>query len=241
VALAQVTDEFIAHIRARGEDWDLDQASGFLVVAATLLDLKVSRLLPSADVDDEEDLALLEARDLLFARLLQYRAFKQIAALLERRFADEGRRHPRQVPMEPEFSALLPEVLLGVTPEQFAAIAAAASVPKPRPTVALDHLHAPKVSVREQAVLLAGRLRGLGTGTFRGLTGDAGATIVVVARFLALLELYREGAVAFEQASPLGELHVRWVAGPDVDAELARWAHETGEVDPYDAVAAEDS
>jgi segregation and condensation protein A len=151
VALAQVTDEFIAHIRARGDDWDLDQASGFLVVAATLLDLKVARLLPSAQVEDEEDLALLEARDLLFARLLQYRAFKQIAALFAQRFADEGRRYPRQVPMEPAFTALLPEVLLGVSPEQFASAAARAMTPKPRPAVGLDHLHAPKVSVSRQS------------------------------------------------------------------------------------------
>src|SRR4051794_7688147 len=167
VALAQVTDEFLAHIRARGNDWDLDQASSFLVIAATLLDLKVARLLPSAEVEDEEDLALLEARDLLFARLLQYRAFKQMAAVLAQRFADEGRRYPRQVPMEPAFTALLPEVLLGVTPEQFAAAAAQAMTPRPVPAVALDHLHAPKVSVREQAVVLAARLRDTGSASFR--------------------------------------------------------------------------
>jgi segregation and condensation protein A len=239
VALAQVTDEFIAHIRARGDDWDLDQASGFLVVAATLLDLKVARLLPAADVDDEEDLALLEARDLLFARLLQYRAFKQIAALFGEAFQREGRRHPRAVPMDPEFSALLPEVLLGVGPARFAEIAARAMAPKAAPVVALDHLHAPKVSVREQAVILAGRLRDSGGATFRALTHDATSTLEVVARFLALLELYREGAVAFDQVAPLGELHVRWVAGETADAELARWAHETGEADPYDAVPEE--
>ncbi|HET6165481.1 MAG TPA: segregation/condensation protein A [Marmoricola sp.] len=234
IALAQVTDEFLAHIRARGDDWDLDQASGFLVVAATLLDLKVARLLPSADVDDEEDLALLEARDLLFARLLQYRAFKQMASVLAQRFADEGRRYPRMVPMEPEFTALLPEVLLGVTPEQFAEAAARAMTPRPHPEVALDHLHAPKVSVREQAVVLAGRLREAGSASFRGLTADAGSVLVVVARFLALLELYREGAVAFDQVTPLGDLHIRWVAGEEVAAELDRWAHEMGETDEYD-------
>jgi len=217
VALAQVTDEFIAHIRGRGEDWSLDQASSFLVIAATLLDLKVARLLPSAEVDDEEDLALLEARDLLFARLLQYRAYKQLAALFERRFTDEAGRYPRAVPMEPAFAELLPEVLFTVTPDQFAAIAARAVTPRPRPTVALDHLHAPKVSVREQAVLLAARLRSAGAATFRGLCADADATIVVVARFLALLDLYREGAVSFDQVSPLGELHVRWVAPEDFE------------------------
>ena len=235
VALAQVTDEFIAHIRARGEDWDLDQASSFLVVAATLLDLKVARLLPAADVEDEEDLALLEARDLLFARLLQYRAYKQLAAIFADRLASESLRHPRQVPVEPAFAQLLPEVLLGVDPQQFAAIAAKAMAPKPAPTVALDHLHAPKVSVREQAVLLASRLRTLGAATFRALTSDSAATLVVVARFLALLELYREGAVTFEQVAPLGELHIRWTANASADVELSRWAHETGELDEYDA------
>ena len=217
VALAQVTDEFIAHIRSHGEDWSLDQASSFLVIAATLLDLKVARLLPSAEIEDEEDLALLEARDLLFARLLQYRAYKQLAAIFDRRFTDEAGRHPRAVPMEPAFAELLPEVLLTVSPEQFAAIAARAVTPRPRPTVALDHLHAPKVSVREQAVLLAHRLRSAGVATFRGLCADADATIVVVARFLALLDLYREGAVSFDQVAPLGELHVRWVAPDDFD------------------------
>jgi segregation and condensation protein A len=240
VALAQVTDEFIAHIKLGEGDWDLDQASGFLVVAATLLDLKVARLLPAAD-EDEEDLALLEARDLLFARLLQYRAFKQIAGLLAARFAREGRRYPRAVPLEPAFATLLPEVLLGVGPTEFAALAARAMTPRPAPIVAVDHLHAPKVSVREQAVVLATRLRDLGAATFRGLTADAGATIVVVARFLALLELYREGAVAFEQMTPLGELHVRWVGNADADAELQRWAHETGEHDEYDAVEEQES
>jgi segregation and condensation protein A len=235
VALARVTDEFIAHIRSAGAAWDLGQATEFLVVASTLLDLKAARLLPAADVEDEEDLALLEARDLLFARLLQYRAFKQIAALLAERFATEGRRYPRAVPMEPAFAALLPEVLLGVGPQEFAVLASRAMTPKPVPSVAVDHLHAPKVSVREQAVVLAGRLRDLGTATFRALTADAGSTLVVVARFLALLELYREGAVAFEQMTALGELHVRWVAGADSDAELARWALETGEADEYDA------
>jgi len=235
VALSQVTDEFLAHIRAHGDNWDLDQASGFLVVAATLLDLKVVRLLPTAEVEDEDDLALLEARDLLFARLLQYRAYKQLAAILAERFAAEGVRHPRQVPMEPAFTQLLPEVLLGVDPRRFAAIAARAMTPKAAPVVELGHLHAPKVSVREQAVVLATRLRSLGAATFRTLTADADSTLVVVARFLALLELYREGAVSFEQVAALGELHVRWAASADADAELARWAAETGEADEYDA------
>jgi segregation and condensation protein A len=226
VALSKVTDEFIAHIKGKGQEWDLGQATEFLVVAATLLDLKAARLLPSGEVDDEEDLALLEARDLLFARLLQYRAYKQIAAIFAGRMADEGRRFPRSVTMEPQFAGLLPEVLLGIGPEQLAVLAARALAPKPVPTVGLEHLHAPQVSVREQAAILVTHLRRTHSSTFRALSADCEGTLVVVARFLALLELYREGAVAFEQVEPLGELHVRWT-GSD--------SGEVGVTDEFDA------
>ena len=215
VALSQVTDDFIAHIRALGPDWDLGQATEFLVVAATLLDLKAARLLPAAAVEDEEDLALLEARDLLFARLLQYRAYKQAAGLFAQLIAEHAHRHPRTVELEPRFADLLPEVLLGVGPEQFARIAARALAPKPIPTVSVAHIHAPKVSVREHAIILRERLSRLGNATFRTLTQDCQHTLEVVARFLALLELYREAAVAFEQVAALGELHVRWTGSAD--------------------------
>jgi segregation and condensation protein A len=210
VALSKVTDEFIAHIKAKGPEWDLGQATEFLVVAATLLDLKAARLLPSGEVEDEEDLALLEARDLLFARLLQYRAYKQVAAFFAGRIAEEAGRYPRAVTLEPQFAGLLPEVLLGLGPQEFAGLAARALVPKPVPTVGIDHLHAPQVSVREQAAVLVSSLRRSRSSTFRALTADCEGTLVVVARFLALLELYREGVVQFDQVSPLGELHIRW-------------------------------
>jgi segregation and condensation protein A len=210
VALSKVTDDFIGHIRAMGENWDLEQTTQFLVVAATLLDLKAARLLPSGDVEDEEDLALLEARDLLFARLLQYRAFKQVAAIFAERLAVESRRAPRTVGLEPQFANLLPELVLTVTPEQLAALAARAMAPKPPPTVSIEHIHAPAVSVREQAAVIVDRLRRTRSATFRSLVADADGTLVVVARFLALLELFREAAVAFEQLTPLGELTVRW-------------------------------
>jgi segregation and condensation protein A len=233
VAIARVTDEFVAHLRNRGDDWDLDQASEFLVVAATLLDLKVARLLPSAEVD-EEDLALLEARDLLFARLLQYRAYKEIAALFAQQMAVAARRFPRVVGLEPAFLALLPEVELGVDPPEFAEIAARAIAPRPIPVIDVAHIYAPVVSVREQAVILATRLREVGVATFRSLIADRPDTMVVIGRFLALLELYREGVVAFDQLVPLGELHVRWVAGSDVTPFL------TADVDDsYDAVVAD--
>ena len=222
VALARVTDEFIEYIRTSGKDWDLSRASEFLVVAATLLDLKAARLLPSADVEDAEDLELLEARDLLFARLLQYRAYKEVAADLAERFATEGRRFPRIVQLEPHLAALLPELVWQIGPDQLAALAAKAIAPKAAPAgVDISHLHAPPVSVREQAAVLVDRLRHQGATSFRALVADAGATIVVVARFLALLELFREGAVAFDQVTPLGELNVRWTGAEDGEVQVS--------------------
>jgi segregation and condensation protein A len=225
VSLHRVTDEFIAHVKAgaqldgRDGEWDLEQTTSFLVVASTLLDLKSARLLPQGDVEDEEDLALLEARDLLFARLMQYRAFKQVAAVLERRLAGESRRHPRAVGLEDRFAGLLPEVLIGIGLDAFASLAAKALEPKPDLEVSLQHIHAPAVSVREQAELVVERLRRSGTMTFRALCGDAPDTLTTVARFLALLELFRENVVAFDQVTPLGELSVRWIGGDDLDLE----------------------
>ena len=218
VALSQVTDEFIGYISAHGGAWDLDQASHFLLVAATLLDLKAARLLPAGEVEDEEDLALLEARDLLFARLLQYRAYKEVAAVFAGRMAEQGRRFPRRVPMEPAFAELLPEVLVGLGPDEFAHLAGQTLAPKPVPKVSVDHIHSPRTSVREQAEILAERLREAHQATFRSLASDCAGLYEVVARFLALLELYRQQAVSFEQLEPLGELYIRWIAAGDGSA-----------------------
>ncbi len=220
VALSRVTDEFIAHVKAIGKVWDLEQTTSFLLVAATLLDLKAARLLPQGDVEDEEDLALLEARDLLFARLLQYKAFKLVAGVLETRLAGESLRHPRAVGLEERFAGMLPEVLIGIGLDQFAALAARALEPKPELEVSLTHIHAAQVSVREQAALVAERLQRSGTMTFRALCGDSPDTLTTVARFLSLLELFREGAVAFDQISPLGELTVRWTGGEEPVTEV---------------------
>jgi segregation and condensation protein A len=213
VALHRVTDDFIVYTRALGSGWSLDETTEFLVVAATLLDLKAARLLPAADVEDEEDLALLEARDLLFARLLQYRAYKQVAALFGELEASALRRYPRSVALEERYVGLLPEVMLGVDVARFAEIALAVFRPKPPPTVSLDHLHMSRVSVREHAALLRRRLAESGEATFGELVADCEHTIEVVARFLALLELYREATVQFEQVEALAELHVRWTGG----------------------------
>jgi len=210
VALSQVTDEFIGYISERSDGWDLDQVSYFLVVAATLLDLKAARLLPSGEVEDEEDLALLEARDLLFARLLQYRAYKEVASVFAARMTAAARRFPRRIPLEPRFAELLPEVLLGLGPAEFARLAALTLAPKPPPKVSTEHIHAPLISIKDQARILTALLRKLGRASFRQLTANAQGSYEVVASFLALLDLYREDAVSFEQVTPLGELYVTW-------------------------------
>jgi len=224
VALGTVTDEFISYIKQLENSengWDLDKTTEFLVVAATLLDLKAAKLLPSGEVDDESDLALLEARDLLFARLLQYRAFKEIAAIFSERIEREERSFPRTVALEPHFAQLLPEVLIGVGAQRFAAIANRVLTPKTTPIFSIDHLHRPLVSVAEQAVKVVEMLRKAGRVTFRSLVSDASSTLVVVARFLALLELYREGVVRFEQVISLGELQITWVGSADGEVRVS--------------------
>ncbi|MEV4708142.1 segregation/condensation protein A [Actinoplanes sp. NPDC049316] len=221
VALHQVTDDFIAYIRGMGDDWDLGEASEFLLVAATLLDLKAARLLPAAEVEDEEDLALLEARDLLFARLLQYKAFKEAAAHIAELESTGARRWPRAVSLEPRYAEALPELVLGIGADRLFKLALKQFTPKPGPPqVSIAHIHQVRVSVREHANLLRERLRRAGTATFTLLVADCENTLEVVARFLALLELYREGLVDFEQPVSLDELTVRWIGGDDAGADL---------------------
>jgi len=223
VSLSMVTDEFISFIRAleaSGEGWELDQATEFLVVAATLLDLKAARLLPSGDVEDEEDLALLEARDLLFARLLQYRAFKEIAATFNERIATADKSFARVVALDPSLAALLPEVLIGVGAARFAAIAERVLTPKVTPTVAVQHLHMALVSVAEESKMVVEALRLSKTLSFRNLISDADSTLVVVARFLALLDLYRQGVLRFDQVIALGELQISWTGSLEGEVEI---------------------
>jgi segregation and condensation protein A len=233
VALHQVTDEFIAYIRAMGDDWDLDEASEFLLIAATLLDLKAARLLPAAEVEDEEDLALLEARDLLFARLLQYKAFKEAAAHLAELEGMGARRWPRQVTLEARYAEALPDLVLGIGAQRLFKLALRQFLPKPGPPeVSIAHIHQMRVSVREHATLLRDRLSRAGSATFSLLIADCESTLEIVARFLALLELYREGLVEFEQPVSLDELTVRWVGG-DEGAEIEL------DVDDYEGTPAE--
>lgn len=223
VSLSLVTDEFISFIRGleeSGQGWELEQATEFLVVAATLLDLKAARLLPSGDVEDEEDLALLEARDLLFARLLQYRAFKEIAATFSERIAAADKSFARVVSLDPALASLLPEVLIGVGAQRFAAIAERVLTPKVAPVVAVQHLHTSLVSVAEESRMVVEALRHSKSLNFRNLIADADSTLVVVARFLALLDLYRQGVLRFDQVIALGELQITWTGSLEGEVEI---------------------
>ena len=231
VALHRVTDDFIGYIRAMGDQWSLDEASEFLVIAATLLDLKAARLLPSASVEDEEDLALLEARDLLFARLLQYKAYKEAAAHIAQLEGVGSRRFPRAVSLEPQFADLLPDLVLGLGPDRLAALAVHALTPRPAPVVDTDHVHMVLVSVREHANVLRDLLFELRVATFQQLCAGCESVLEVVARFLALLELYREGLVGFEQVQALGELTVHWTATDDATAVTLRVDEYAGTAD----------
>ena len=224
IALGAVTDEFISYIKQLENSengWDLDKTTEFLVVAATLLDLKAAKLLPSGQIDDEADLALLEARDLLFARLLQYRAFKELSAIFSERIEREEKSFARLVALEPHFAQLLPEVLIGVGAQRFAVIANRVLTPKTTPTFSIEHIHRPLVSVAEQALKVVEHLRRATRVSFRGLIADADSTLVVVARFLALLELYKEGVVRFEQVVSLGELQISWVGTAEGEVRVS--------------------
>lgn len=230
LSLSKVTDEFISYIRGMGDDWDLDEASEFLVVAATLLDLKTAKLLPQAEVEDEEDLALLEARDLLFARLLQYKAYKELAGIIAELDAEAGRGFPRAVKLEERFAEALPELVLTIDVEKLAELAAKAMTPKPVPMVAIDHVHMVRVSVREHMLILREKLIALRTATFRQLCADCTSILEIVARFLALLEFYREGLVTFDQVAALAELTITWVGDDEAGVDIQ--VDEYGDGDP---------
>ncbi|MFC0580792.1 segregation and condensation protein A [Micrococcoides hystricis] len=218
VALAQVTDEFLAYLRQRLADNTqeaLDEASEFLVVAATLLDLKAARLLPAGEVEDAEDIAALEARDLLFARLLQYKAFKELAQHLAGLVGQSQNYVARSVPLDPPFDAVLPELIVNTTPEQLAAIARSVFEREsaPPPQVGVDHLHHPKVSVPERAELMMAHLKEHGRATFSELCPRGGDdwqeyVATVVASFLALLELFRDRHIDLHQEDSGTELTV---------------------------------
>jgi segregation and condensation protein A len=218
VSLSLVTKEFIAYLRQLDPDEELEEASEFLVVAATLLDMKVAGLLPQGELVDAESVALLEARYLLFARLLQYRAFKEVSAWFATRLQAEDRRHARAVRLEAKYRNTVPELVWTLSADDFAALALLAMTPKEIPHVGLDHLHAPLVSIREQAAVVVSMLRTAGSLSFRQVVAGVTQPGVFVARFLSVLELYRHNAIGFEQLEPLGDITLRWTA--------ERWSEE---------------
>ena len=221
VALSKVTDEFISYLKTLDEAQELEQATEFLVIAATLLDLKIAGLLPKGEVVDADDVALLEARDLLFARLLQYRAFKDVSAWFADSFASELGRTPREVQVEERFREQKPELNWTMSLDEFSRLAEEVLSPKLIPNVGLTHLHAPRVSIREQAAEVISILRRSPKVTFREVIASVSDRAVVVARFLAVLELYRYNAIAFEQESPLGDLLISWRGNNFDDEQLA--------------------
>ena len=231
VSLSMVTDEFLDYVRALRETNSLaalDAASEFLVVAATLLDLKAARLLPRGEVDDEADLAVLEARDLLFARLLQYKAFKDMSQLMAQTMRTESARQARSVPLEPQFAKLMPELIWRTTPEEFAQIAIRALTPKEAaPTeVGVDHLHGSEVTVREEADQLRLMLADGQEHTFAELIADAETVLVVVVRFLSILELFRDRAIDVRQDEPLADVWITWTAPEDWSPERLSDEHD---------------
>ncbi|MCD4557178.1 segregation and condensation protein A [Schaalia sp. lx-100] len=209
VALAEVTDEFIAHMQLFP---DLSVTTEFLVVAATLLDMKAAHLLPRDESVSDVSAQDLEARDVLFSRLLQYRAFRVAAEAIGQRLEAQATSFPRLVPMEDAYAKLLPDLVWACSAHDLARAAADALSHKP-PTVEITHLHDPLVPVATQVDILVNKLRGRGPLTFTDLISDAATQAVVVSRFLAVLQLYRAGAVDFTQNEALGRLLVMWTGG----------------------------
>ena len=222
VALAEVTDDFIAYVRTLEAHRALEESSHFVFVAATLLDMKLIQLLPGAQAESEEDIAALEARDLLFARLLQYKAFKQIAEQLDAAVETNAGRFPRRPGQHPEMGNLLPELVWNTSAEDLKALAekALARQQLEPDHVKLEHLHAHVVNVGDQIAEMTRLLRAEGQCRFSDLIASAESRMVVVVRFLGLLELFRDSQVDFTQDAPLGELTVTW-SGSDDEARLA--------------------
>ncbi len=234
VALSVVTDEFVSYLDSLEGPQELEAASEFLVVAATLLDMKIVGLLPQGEFVDAEDVALLEARDLLFARLLQYRAFKEVSGWMSEALEREALRHTRQVPLEQKYVNSIPELRWTLSPDDFATLAMLAFTPREIPMVGLGHLHAPLVSIRDQATQVIALLKRGGPISFRSLIAGVAERGVIVARFLAVLELYRRSALTFQQLEPLGELTLQWVAADFGEDELANLGSEWGGEDTSD-------
>ncbi|MFD1720654.1 segregation and condensation protein A [Amnibacterium endophyticum] len=220
LSLSAVTDEFLAHLGRLGDAVGLETQSSFLVVGTTLLDAKIAGLLPQGEAVDPEAVAVLEARDLLFARLLQYRAYREASAWFGDAFETEASRHAHPGSLEDRVRPAAPPAEVPLDLAAFALLAASALTPRPVPTVGTDHLHAPPERVRLHAAEVVALLRDGRPRAFLELTGPDATRAVVVARFLAVLELHRQSAIVLEQVDPLGALVVRWTATDWDDTRL---------------------
>ena len=220
VSLSTIVDAYVNELD-RLHGLDLDAATEFLLIAAILLELKSRRLLPGADdVEMDEEFALWEERDLLLARLLECKTFKDAASAFEAMLARADRSRPRVAGIEEPFLAVVPDLLAGVTPELIRDAYVRAVTPKPLPRVDLDHVAPIRASVQDAVEELVGQLPRCGATTFKELTSDCHERLTIIVRFLAVLELYKQGLVELDQAGNFASIHVTWI-GPDGAEALA--------------------
>jgi segregation and condensation protein A len=229
IELSAIVDAFVAEI-ARLEAIDLESTTEFLLIAATLIELKCKRLLPGSDeVDLDEELALYEARDYLLARLVEAKMFSEAGRSLAALEASASRAHPRRTGADERFADTQPDLLLGVMPERIRDIAERALSERPIPTVEISHLHSEEVSVHDTFDRLVHELPTLGRTTLREISAAAPTTAAFVAIFLALLELYKQQFVELDQLGSFGEVTIEWIG----DGRIV------GAADEYDMVASD--
>lgn len=219
VSVASIVD---AYVEALGQmqALDLDVATEFLLIAAILVELKTRRLLPGRhDVELEEELALWEERDLLISRLLECKTFKDAARSLIRLMDQAVGSYPRTAGLDERFAGLTPDVLAGVTPDRLRGVMEGLAAPRPRAQVVLDHVAPVRISVADSVTELSMELARRGQATFRALAAGASSRLEVIVRFLAVLELYKQGAVELDQAGTFADLHVAWL-GDSLAGEL---------------------
>ncbi len=220
INLSEIVDAYLVEL-TRMERLDLEVATEFLLIAATLVELKARRLLPEdSEIDIDDELGLWEERDLLLARLVECKTFKDAALILRKLSADAARSYPRRCgPVEDRFLSLAPDLLENTTADDLRAAYLRAIAPKPVVRVDLSHITRIKVTVEEAVEELVDELPRAGRMTFRALTSDLVDRIEVVVRFLAVLELFKQGLVELEQTATFGEINVVWTGGEDVRAD----------------------
>ncbi len=219
IDLAHIVDAYLAELE-RMQTLDLDVATEFLLIAATLVELKTRRLLPGQnDMDLDEEFALWEERDLLLARLIECKTFKDVAQIFHRLADEADLSFPRTVGPDERFAEMMPDLLEGTSLRRFQSAAIRALSPKPEPIVDLFHVNPIKITVADAVAELLDELPRVGRITFRRLTADLADRIEVIVRFLAVLELFKQGFVEIDQPQRFGDIDVMWCGGEHVDAD----------------------